>query len=106
MNLKHITMSDYTISLQTGIDYTTNWREAHPDEVKAFKSDKAEMLEILNIEGAEGVRSYMGLDDEGNAHLVMVAVDENGDDMLETIYDHTESCPTNCDVNSVLNTGE
>jgi len=99
-------MSNYTISLQDGIDWTTNWRDNHSGLVKAFKIDKDEIDEIFqDYPNAEGIRGYLGEDDNGNPKLVMVAVDSNGDDILTTVYDHASPCPNDCDTGSVLNNG-
>jgi len=95
-------MSNYTITLQEGIDWTTNFRNQNPNSVKAYKIDQAEINEILAQPGAAGIRTYMGIDNSGNEKLVMVAVDANGNDILNNVYDHAEPCPPTCDPNSVL----
>ena len=99
-------MSNYTITLQEGIDWTTNFRNQNPNSVKAYKIDQAEINEILAQAGAAGIRAYMGIDNSGNEKLVMVAVDASGNDILNNVYDHTLPCPNHCDNNSVLCTGQ
>lgn len=99
-------MSEYDITLQEAIDYTTAWRGEHGSLIKAFKIDKAEIDEIFAAdESAVGIRAYLGLD--GSApKLVLVGVDSEGKDILTKICDHCAPCPDACDSTSVLNNGE
>ncbi|MBD98728.1 MAG: hypothetical protein CMO34_02710 [Verrucomicrobia bacterium] len=99
-------MSNYTITLQEGIDWTTNFRNQNPSSVKAFKIDQAEINEILAEPNAAGIRAYMGIDNNGNEKLIMVAVGNSGNDILNTVYDHALPCPAHCDDNSVLCSGQ
>jgi hypothetical protein len=99
-------MSDYKITLQDGIDYTTEWRTEHPTLVKGFKIDKAEVDEIFANEDAVAMRTYLGLDSEGDPKLVIVGVDAEGKDITSTVYDLAEPCPSVCDETSVLCVGE
>lgn len=48
----------------------------------AFLGEK-KILRLLSQEGAIGIRTYMGLDDAGDPHLFLVAVDSNGYDILK-----------------------
>jgi hypothetical protein len=98
-------MSEYTITLEEGVDWTTNWRDEHPTLPRAFKIEKAEIDEIMSASGAEGMRTYLGVDDNNDYHLVIVAIDAQGNDILTHVYNHTSSCPPSCDTDSVLNTG-
>lgn len=98
-------MSNYTITLQEGIDWTTNFRNQNPGAVKAHLIEQAEINEIMAQPNAAGIRAYLGIDNSGNEKLVLVAVDASGNDILTNVYDHTSPCPPTCDVNSVLYTG-
>jgi len=107
---KYFIMSQYTITRQEAIDYTTAWRNDNDLSIKAFKMDKAEMEQIFEDNPtATGVRSYLAIkEDSGEKEykLVMVATDSEGNDILDSFYDHTVACPPTCDSESVLNTGE
>ena len=100
-------MSQYNITLQEGIEWTTQWRDEHPGLVKAFKIDKAEIQQIMiDNPGIAGIRCYLGLEGSSNEpKLIIVAVDSDGKDILENVYDHAGACPPTCDNSSVLCVG-
>ncbi|MBL4709068.1 MAG: hypothetical protein JKY48_11595 [Flavobacteriales bacterium] len=97
-------MSSYTISESEAVELTTTWRTNNPTKKRAFCMDKAELDEIFSNAEAVQMRVYLG-EDESGIRPVMVGVDATGNDILEPIYDHATTCPTNCDESSVLNTG-
>ncbi len=99
-------MSDYDITLEQGVTYTTAWRTAHPDLVKGFKIDKAEITELFDAEpDAVAMRVYLGLIGD-TPNLVLVGVDSEGRDLLSKVCDHVTPCPDTCDESSVLCVGE
>lgn len=95
-------MSDYTITLQEGKDYTKAWREAHGNMRRAFTIEKAEIDEIFENSDAKSMRTYMAIKD-GKETLVLVGVDANGKDILDPVFDHVGHCPSDCDETSPLN---
>lgn len=101
-------MSQYNITRQEAIDLTTDYRSAFGENAKrAFKIDKAEIDQVFEDNPiAEGVRVYMGGSSADEFRLVMVATDAEGNDILDSFYDHMSPCPSDCDTGSVLNNGE
>ena len=97
-------MSDYTITEEEAIEWTTAWRTDHPTLVKAFKVDKAEIDEIFEDDNAVAMRSYLAIKD-GSPALVMVGVNAEGKDILTKFYDFAEPCPNVCDESSPLTGG-
>ena len=99
-------MSQYNITLSEGVAWTTKWRTDYPEEVKAFKIDKAEIEQIMQDNPtAAGIRCYMGKKGD-DPKLIIVAVDSDGNDILSSLYDHADACPPACDNSSVLCVGE
>ena len=102
--------SPYLIPLQTAVTWTTAWQTANPNSIKAFKIDIAEVNDMLKEVGTTSIRLYFGLDN-GVEKLALVAVDANGQDIInptvgaQTIsgtYDFCEPCPPVCDPSSPL----
>jgi hypothetical protein len=86
------------IPLSTASDWTANYRAAEPGETKAFFFGQQIISNILAQEDCVGIRIYYAIDDEGAKELVMVGVDENGNDQTEGIVaDRAKPCPSYCD---------
>jgi hypothetical protein len=109
------TMADstYLIPLQTSVNWTSAWRSANPNSIKAFKIDMQEVNDMLREVGVSSIRAYFGLDN-GIEKLVLVAVDANGNDIINPTvdghiisgtYDFSQPCPPTCDPSSPLVTG-
>jgi hypothetical protein len=106
--------SPYLIPLQTAVDWTTAWRSANPNAVKAFLINIDEVNDMLEEAGTNSIRLYFGLDN-GVEKLALVAVDANGLDIINPTvdsqqisgtYDFCEPCPPTCDTDSPLYTGK
>jgi len=74
----------------------------------------ADINEMLEVSGAAGLRVYYGMDENYNVHAILVAVDENGDDILPEesssltdenglIMEQGLRCPPSCPNDSPLN---
>ena len=72
-----------------------DYRLLFPSKIKGAFFGKYIINELLTQEGAMGIRIYMGDEDE-NFKYVVVAVDEDENDMLEKIADIAIPCPSNC----------
>lgn len=93
------------ISLRDASILTANFRQANPAATIANAYNKRQMLELLEQENCAGFRVYNGLDDKGDQQLVIVAVDDRGDDLFEGILiDCSQPCPTVCSTTNPLNT--
>ncbi|PWG05701.1 hypothetical protein [Polaribacter aquimarinus] len=118
-----------TISLKTAKKWAKEWRDDEASynkyfECRAFNIPKKDLIEVLQEDGVESVRAYIGVEKlkiEGEnvfiEKLMIVGVDKNGKDMLTLssedadvldpegggIYDFTDPCPEVCDPKSPLN---
>jgi len=109
---------DNTIDLPTAQAWARKWRQeegtynAHTD-VHAFFIPLIDINQIL-AEGVDGIRAYLGVDDDNVEKLMLVGTRWNEemqtqDDMLPDardvgrIYDFTQPCPPYCGYNSSLN---
>ncbi len=101
-------MAENEITLETAQSWAANWRKKQPDNVKAFfipQEDIIELYSIINKTKDMGVRGYLGIKEDGEYKLMLVAVDSDGSDMVDDgIYDMTKPCPSFCDIKSPLYT--
>lgn len=112
-----------TIDLDEAETWCENWRNAHPNMVKAFLIPTSDLTNVL-AENPDKVRAYLAikenLDGTTENKLVLVGAEKaaNGDylDMLPAgkgqpnngnyIFDFTDPCPTYCDPTSPLNSNQ
>ncbi|MFN0035402.1 MAG: hypothetical protein ACKVUS_10050 [Saprospiraceae bacterium] len=106
--------SPYLIPLQTAVNWTTAWRGTNTNAIKAFKINIDEVNDMLKEAGTNSIRLYFGLDN-GVEKLVLVAVNSNGQDIINPTVDHQQisgtydfcqPCPPTCDLASPLLTGQ
>lgn len=111
-----------TMPLDTAIRYTAGWQNAIAGDTSLFggqeifaftipRSDFENLLEATKNTSYD-FRAYLGykaipdtLKGENYFELMLVAVDNNGDDVINAnnfIYDFTAPCPDQCDDNSPL----
>lgn len=122
-------MTENKITLDTAIQWTTNWRDKNSG-VKAFLIPAQDLTEVLNElkdeKGQKYVRAYLAIDEAGTEKLVIVGtqyekitasdgkiLDLEKDLLPATqdevvageygIYDFVKPCPTYCDPESPLN---
>ena len=117
------------ISLEGAKKWAKRWRKKESkynkhNDCRAFNIPKKDLIEVLNEDGVESVRAYLGVEklrdkDTGKKYyvekLMFVGVDANGKDMISSsdgitldngpldIYDFSTPCPTTCDNQSPLN---
>lgn len=93
------------ISLEEASALTANFRQEFPDSIKANAYGKRDMQVLLAQQDCVGFRIYNGIDEKGDQQLVIVGVDENGNDLYEgVLLDKTQPCPTVCSSENPLNT--
>lgn len=99
-------MSKFTITLDEAKNWAKKWQTNPPkDLAKAHLIPREALSELLATEGVVNVRAYMGVDEIGTQKLMIVGVDEEGNDMIDEnhlIYDKTHPCPSVCDPSSPL----
>ncbi|HXB39889.1 MAG TPA: hypothetical protein VNZ49_05055 [Bacteroidia bacterium] len=94
------------ITLSQGVTWTTSYRSANPNAVKAHFYGKTKLQEMLNQTGCVGLRMYRAIDDTGALQLVVIGVDASGCDLTSgLIMDKSFLCPPYCDAGSTLNGG-
>ncbi len=81
--------------------YKSSGRFADNKQIKGFFFGKDKLNELLDQNGAMGIRIYYGIEVVKCAHqpkLVLVAADENGDDMKgeNKVLDKGLPCPIWC----------
>ncbi len=76
--------SDHRVSLKQAAKLTRNYRESIPAADKTGFFHKQAVADLLKQPGVVGMRYYHGLDDKGRYHLVLVGVDREGRDIVES----------------------
>ena len=102
-------MPKNTITLQQAQQWAAKWRLNPANTVKAHLIPEIDITQLLAEEGVANVRAYIGIDENGTNKLMLVAVNADGNDMInedlgQYIYDFTIPCPSVCDVDSPLYT--
>jgi hypothetical protein len=86
------------ISLATASEWTANYRDEYPGEIRAHYYGSSILQDIIDQENAVGIRFYYAIDDLGVKQLVLVGVDADGKDITSGIVaDRGSPCPTYCD---------
>ncbi|HKV76030.1 MAG TPA: hypothetical protein VJN95_16050 [Gemmatimonadales bacterium] len=97
---------DHRITIDEGAAHTRRFREVNP----GTKTPKAGMFwrsggldELMAQKGCAGLRVYFGRDTAGAGHLVLVAVDAQGDDLSTgTVLEQELPCPPFCSTTGPL----
>lgn len=106
-----MTFKGTTISLQEAQERAVRWREQSIEgaNFKASLISSEDLNGLVGELGENGIRAYNGINADGDYKLMIVAVDAEGNDLIDEenghyIYDFTQPCPKNCDLNSPLYT--
>lgn len=73
---------DQRVNLSTAIDYTQRYRRSAPASEKAGFFFTKGIATLLAQPGVVGMRIYHGLDANGRYRMVLVGVDEKGNDIV------------------------
>ena len=92
------------ITLEEAISFTHSYQEEYPNSTKAYLVDVDKLSLITAQNNCVSVRIYNGYDTETNTtNLVLVGVNNQGDDMTEgIIVERTLPCPPYCPNSSSL----
>lgn len=94
---------DHEIGMTEAREVIGRWRRQNPSQKNAGAFKREALDRLLAQKGCMGVRMYYGLDKEGFATLVLVGVDEYGNDMDEgELFDRAVPCPPACTMDSAL----
>jgi hypothetical protein len=95
---------NHRITLAQAIAYTSRFRAAFPDAIKAnLFWNSGGVSDLMTQKTCAGIRIYNGLDDKGVPVPVLVAVDANGEDMTSgVLLEVTLPCPPHCPESSPL----
>jgi hypothetical protein len=86
------------ISLATAAEWTANFRAENPGAIRAYFYGNSILQDILDQENCVGIRFYYAIDNEDVPQLVLVGVDQYGNDITDGIVaDRGQPCPTYCD---------
>jgi hypothetical protein len=126
LTLKNFYCMSNSIPLSQAVEMTSRYR-LNKNSVLATGSDTdilpiaetfeaASVANLLTTPGCESIRVYYGMSEDLYLHAIMVAVDENGADILPSvdyvkgtagnnpdIVEEGKRCPPYCDLGSVLN---
>ncbi|MFQ5865135.1 MAG: hypothetical protein ACE5IW_07915 [bacterium] len=103
---------EHSITLDEASKLTSNFQnQAEPDQIIAGYFGREAILSILQQEGCVGIRYYYGLKDNGKPTLILVGVDEVGNDIIDGVLAQRPiPCPPACgednDLNSPVRTVE
>lgn len=91
------------IPLQDAIRFVQRAREAKLLPVNGWSYPTTLIRQLCDQAGADGVRMYLAVTDEGGPTLVLVAVDASGKDMTDgALMEYLWPCPPFCDPASPL----
>lgn len=77
--------------------WTANYRGRGQGKTKSHLFGAETVKGLLDQDGCIGMRIYYALNDEGEQQLLLVATDENGDDLKDSeILDKSMNCPPDC----------
>jgi len=91
------------ITIEEAAEMTAKYRIAHPNEIKGHYIGKNLIKTISSQEECMGIRIYHGLNVDGSREVILVGVNEDGNDMLEIIVDRSSPCPNMCSKPNALN---
>lgn len=105
--MKYLGDNDHSISLFEAADLTTRFRENLPvfDYTIAEFFGKSALENLLSQDSCVGIRVYYGLDAEMKRRLVIVGVDDEGNDLYkDNLMEGGALCPPVCSEVNPLNT--
>jgi len=95
------------ISLNDAATLTAAHRSSNPNAIQGHFFGKSKILDLLNQSGCKGLRIYHGESSTGSREIVVVAVDSNEDDILNStnplVLDQSILCPPTCGSSNALN---
>jgi hypothetical protein len=95
---------DHDISLSTASEWTQNYRDANPGEIKGHYFGKDAIIALLGQTDCVGLRIYYALNETDEKELIVVGVKENQDDLYDgNLCERSFKCPPFCGSANPLN---
>ncbi len=96
---------DHSIDLDTAAKLTKRFRaKTKPGDSISVAFNKAAIAGIMDQSGCVGLRMYFALTDEGKETVVLVGVDEKGNDLFKgQLMEWGGDCPPYCSGANPLN---
>lgn len=91
------------ITLNEASAMTLNYRRNNPNEILAHFFGRDILTELLNQPECVGIRMYYGISGDGKKELVLVAVDQDENDLTQLVADISIPCPKACGTQNALN---
>ncbi|MBC9812997.1 hypothetical protein H9Y05_11010 [Crocinitomicaceae bacterium CZZ-1] len=99
-------MEPNVITLQQAQTWAQNWnvnklKFFETRDLKAFLISEQVLQAVTAPQQVVDIRTYLGLDEQMNPHMMIVGVDADGNDLIDYqnglyIYNFTRPCPTYC----------
>lgn len=99
-------MPQNTVSLDQAQNWANNWNTQkvtylQNNDLKAFRIPEQVITDVTSPQQVKDIRTYLGLDSEMKPHLMIVGVDSNGNDLIDSnngfyIYNFSLPCPNTC----------
>lgn len=91
------------ISLAEGAELTARYRMKYPNGTKGVAYGNELIQQLLDNPGCVGVRMYFAQEADGSQTVVLVGVDETGNDLLNLVVENGYKCPNICGDSNALN---
>lgn len=99
-------MAVNTIPLAEAEEWQHNWEAStsaafDPMKLRSFFIPMADLYQVMKESGASNARGVLGITDEGEYKLMLVAVTDDNQTMVDEesgqyVYDMTSPCPPDC----------
>ena len=94
------------IPVDSAQSYTSKWlatvgKSSLETPIQGFTLDDIDLKELLDEDGVDSARFYLGEKPNGDLMLMVLGVDSSGNDMYDAsegqyIYDFSRPCPDDC----------
>ncbi|MBL7924118.1 MAG: hypothetical protein JNL88_07965 [Bacteroidia bacterium] len=91
------------IPLEDAIVLTQRYKANHAGgTIRAFQFDASVISTLMEQANASGFRAYLGEEPDKSLVLILVATNENLQDLTGVVMNHGRRCPNTCDETSPL----
>lgn len=112
--LNDLMNTDHHITLEEAVELTSRYRNEMPGILRPEYADdnvlplsetfeKSIFIDLGSQNECVAIRSYFGMDENHKVRLIFVGVNENNEDMLNSMFEHGHRCPPICPPSGPLN---